>query len=138
MGEAVYLDTTVFTSATLVTGKIGEAAKELLTQIIKGKLKAYTSVLTFDELFWTIRKRLDHDTAVDYTESFINIPNLIFVDADLDVIAGAHALLSDVKLRPRDAIHAASAMRKGVKIIISEDKDFDKIEKLKRVSLEQF
>lgn len=138
MEKAAYLDTTVFTCACLNTDKTGEAAKKLLTLIIKGKIKCFTSALTFDELFWVLTKKTDHKTAVDYTKNFLNIPRLRFVPAGLKVVWKAHDVLSENKLGPRDAIHTASALLKGAKTIVSEDSDFDKIADLKRVSLTEF
>jgi predicted nucleic acid-binding protein len=36
-------------------------------------------------------------------------------------------------LKPRDAIHAATAMENRITVIVSYDKDFDRIRELKRV-----
>ena len=42
------------------------------------------------------------------------------------------ARLIGLGLKPRDAIHAATALRLGCKVIYSEDKDFDAVKGLKR------
>ncbi|HEY3128917.1 MAG TPA: PIN domain-containing protein [Acidobacteriota bacterium] len=41
-------------------------------------------------------------------------------------------------LKPRDAIHAASALSRGIREIVSEDSDFDAIKELQRKSIRKF
>ncbi|PKP58327.1 MAG: hypothetical protein CVT88_07465 [Candidatus Altiarchaeales archaeon HGW-Altiarchaeales-1] len=48
----------------------------------------------------------------------------------------AYNLISEYKLDPRDAIHAACALIHGVYTIISEDDDFDRIKKFERKGLD--
>jgi predicted nucleic acid-binding protein len=40
-------------------------------------------------------------------------------------------------LKPRDAIHSACAIRNGTKETVSDDPDFDPLEELKRIRLEE-
>jgi len=37
------------------------------------------------------------------------------------------------EIKPRDAIHAATALENGIEIIVSYDRDFDKLEEIKRL-----
>ena len=37
------------------------------------------------------------------------------------------------KIKPRDAIHAAIALENGIETIVSYDRDFDKLEEIKRL-----
>jgi predicted nucleic acid-binding protein len=53
---------------------------------------------------------------------------------DLEIISRAQTLLEEHNLKPRDAIHAATAIRNGIDKILSYDEDFDTLPNLVRVS----
>ena len=51
-----YLDANVFIYAAINTKEFGEKSRSLLQRIQQGEEKAETSALTFDEVFWAIKK----------------------------------------------------------------------------------
>ena len=53
----LYLDANVFIYAAINTQEIGEKARTLLQKIQQGDQQGATSALTFDEVFWSIKKR---------------------------------------------------------------------------------
>jgi hypothetical protein len=53
---------------------------------------------------------------------------------DLEIISQAQTLLERYDLKPRDAIHAATAMRNRIDKILSYDEDFDTLPNLVRVA----
>ena len=67
-------------------------------------------------------------------EKFLTLPNFIFVDVKKDIIIRAQRLFEEYNLKPRDAIHAATAISPNIDEIISEDKDFDSVRELKRIN----
>ncbi len=131
----IYLDATVFLHAALDLGTKGERARGLLKNIEAGTEKAATSILTFDEVAWNVRKERGFKSSMPAAKSFLEMPNLNFIDANIEVVLKAYNIMKEYRLAPRDAIHAASAIIKGIGIIISEDSDFDDIKELKRKSL---
>ena len=52
-------------------------------------------------------------------------------------IRRAQRFVEKYKLKPRDAIHAATAISHGISQIISDDPDFDKVSELERIGLEK-
>ena len=38
-------------------------------------------------------------------------------------------------LKPRDSIHLSSAIRRGIKKIITDDRDFDNLKEIERIGL---
>lgn len=128
----IYLDSTVLIYAILYAGERGERARNLLENVRVGKLMAATSALTFDEVFWKVKKEKGSDAALRAGEAFLTMPNLIFISVDDEVLWKSLALIKQYKLDPRDAIHAACAITHGVYTVISEDHDFDKIAMLNR------
>ena len=41
-------------------------------------------------------------------------------------------LMEKYEIKPRDAIHVATALENDIEIIVSYDRDFDKLEEIKR------
>ena len=52
----IYLDSNIFIYAAVNTQEPGEKARSLLQRIQQGDEKAETSALTFEEVFWAIKK----------------------------------------------------------------------------------
>ena len=130
----IYLDSNVFVSAALYTDVLGDRAREIVGLVELGKVKAATSALTYDEVFWAVKKFKGRDAAVKAGDAFLSMLNLVMVNVDRDVLYKAHELIagSGSALDPRDAIHAACALSKGINQILSEDGDFDSLNELKR------
>ncbi len=130
----IYIDSNVFIYAILNTEELGEKARSLLQGIQQGEEKAETSALTFDELFWAIKK-LDFEAALEAAQAFLNFPNLEIVSVDRDLSLSALQIIKQYHLAPRDAIHAATAIASKAEAVVSTDAHFDKIKELKRRSL---
>jgi predicted nucleic acid-binding protein len=130
--EKTYIDSPVFVYAALEPGKTGAKARRFIAEIEQGTITGSTSALTFDEAFWKIKKKRDKKTAIDVTGRLLTIPFLEFVDVNVNILWKALEIIKGYGLDPRDAIHAATAISTGREIIISEDKDFDRIKELKR------
>ncbi len=131
----IYLDTNVFVIAVLEGGK----AKEILDNLAANKIKAFTSIITWDEFVWAIKKTtLDYEFAKKAGKRFLFLPNLKILDVNFDTIQKAQELIENYNLNPRDAIHISSALIKGIYKIISDDADLDKAKQIKRVPIEEF
>lgn len=133
----VYVDANPF-----IYGAIEEHSDEkaiqsraILTKIATQRISAATSILTWDELVWVCKKNLAIALAVEIGQSFLSMPNLSLVDANKPVAEKASALMAEYGLKPRDAIHAATAILNGEREIITDDADFDRVKELRRISL---
>lgn len=127
-----YFDSNFFIYAVLDRGKKGKWARDLIKDIESGKEYAATSALTYDEFYWKVNKEKGFEPALEATEAFLEMPNLRFLEIDHEVIWKSFELIKNLKLDPRDSIHAACALIRGVYTIVSEDKDFDVIRELNR------
>ena len=130
----IYLDSNIIICASLTKGVEGQKARELVKLIRKGETEACTSYLTWDEVFWTIIKHRGFHVAFEAAKALVEMPNLRLINVDRSVIDGASELVEEHRLKPRDAIHAASAIQMGAEML-SEDRDFDKVKGLKRKGL---
>lgn len=133
--EKVYIDTNIFLNPILYDINKNQEAKKsknFLEEIITNKKIGFTSVLTWDEFVWIIRKTLGINIAIEKGEQFLVFPNLKIVKLSLTTINRAQDLISNYHIQPRDAIHAASALENKINKIISFDGDFDIINEIER------
>ena len=130
----LYLDANVFIYATINTQEIGEKARALLQKIQQGEEQAATSVLTFDEVFWSIKKRKP-ELASETSYALLNFPNLEIIPADRKLALSALEIINEYNLAPRDALHAATALASKANVVVSMDSHFDKIKELTRQPL---
>ncbi len=133
-----YLDSNVFIYPAIYdeeTEPKTKKAKELLQNIENGKLSAFTSTLTWDEVVRVVSRVMGRNEGVIQGKKLLGFPNLQFVAADENVLARAQNLMDKYKLSPRDSIHVASALEKRIKSVISDDADFDQVKEIKRTPL---
>jgi predicted nucleic acid-binding protein len=134
----IYLDSNVFLNAILNLEEEGEKARNIVQKLQEGKMAAATSALSFDEVFWIVKKHRNYDMALKAVKAFLEIPNLTFLDVSDEILWSAYNLAKRYRLNPRDVIHLACALNHGIFTIVSEDKDFDKVKEIKRKSLLDF
>ena len=132
--NVLYLDANILISAAINTEEVGVKARDLLRKIQLGEEKAQTSALTFDEVFWVIRKH-DLELAFETCEALLNFPNIEIVPANRELAVSAVRIMRECGLRPRDALHAATAIAEKADCIISTDAHFDRVKQLKRRDL---
>ena len=130
----LYLDANIFIFAAMNTEELGEKARALLKRIQLGEEKAETSALTFDEVFWVVRKH-NLELAFETCEALLNFPNIEIVPANRELAASAVQIMRECGLRPRDALHAATAITEKADCIVSTDPHFDRVRGLKRKNL---
>lgn len=134
----IYLDSNVFIYPIIADEKTemkSSSAKKILLEVSEGKLAAATCTLTWDELTWIVGKFLGSKMAIDEGNRFLDFPNLTLLSVDENVIKEAQRISQKYKLRPRDAIHVASALENGIKEIISDDSDLDVVKEITRIRL---
>ena len=134
MKAMIYLDANIFIYPITGTGTKSEACIEILDKVFNGEQEAGTSVLTWDEFQYSLWKTIGKEKAIEESSIFLKSPNLKFFKVDSEIIQKAQKLSEEYNLKPRDAIHTASMIVNGIKEIISDDPDFDKVQEIKRIS----
>jgi len=122
-----YLDANVFILAALSNEGRGRAAARILRETINGT-PAVTSTITIDEVLWTIWKQTgERKTALQQAGRLFHLTNLSIAPLTSELSRLSLQLLElNPSLKPRDAIHYATALSLGIKTIVSDDSDFDK------------
>ena len=136
--EMIYLDANVFIYAALEQGQRGAAAREILKKVHTGQIPAITSAITFDEIAHVVRKESDVQRSIAAGVAFLHCNNLQVIAVDRALLNYTLDIIKQHNLRPKDAIHYATMCIKGIKTIISNDADFDKIKEINRKSIEKF
>jgi uncharacterized protein len=133
-----YLDSNVFVYAVTHDPERNAKAREaigVLRQVEEGEIKGITSSLTWDELSWVVWRLHGREAALKAGAAFLKLQNLSLHAVNLSVILRAQELAGRYTLKPRDAIHVATALTAGEKEIISDDADLDVVSALKRRAL---
>lgn len=121
-----YLDANIIIYALLDETNKGITSKNLLSS---GEF--ITNTLTIDEVAFICLEKRKKEDALRLIREITSAPNIIFKQFSQEDFEEFFNLI-EIGLKPRDAIHAATAIKSGCKIIYSEDKDFDAIKALKR------
>ncbi|MFH1585433.1 MAG: PIN domain-containing protein [archaeon] len=130
-----YIDANVFVQGIL---REDNNSKEVVLKMAKKEFIGVTSILSWDEITFIVKKFLGKEVAETEGKKFFRLPNLLFIDAKKEIILRAQRLFERYNIGPRDAIHIATAIHAGAKEIISEDSDFDKVDEISRISIKEF
>ena len=128
-----YLDSNIFINPVLYNDETARKCKKVLDKIISKEIIGITSFLTWDELVYVIGKNLGRELAISEGEKFLKFPNLIFIDVNKNILIKAQKILSEFNIKPRDSIHAATALMQKCEEIFSVDSDFKVIKELKLI-----
>ena len=131
----IYLDTNIFIYASIDESEIGKKCSEIISLHLNEKKDVATSCLTWDEVVYGIRKKVGKEMSIIQGKNLIEMQNLLWLDTNNLIISKAQELMEAYNLKPRDAIHAATAIVNGIKEIISDDSDFDKVKEIKRTKI---
>jgi len=134
----LYLDSNIFIYPAIYSSSSEpkvEKAKEILSNIEFGKIEAYTSTLTWDEVVWVVSKVMGRTEGVNLGKKLLGFPNLKFIPTDSSIVSRAQKLMEKYKINPRDAIHIASALDKKIIEVVSDDSELEIIKETKRVPL---
>jgi uncharacterized protein len=142
MVESIYVDSNAFILPVLgEDSKRANGATNLLRMIEAERVEAFTSVLSWDEVAWVVTKVLGKADGVAVGRKLLGFPHLHLVEANSAVMSTAQSILerySPKGLRPRDAIHCASAVTRKIASIASDDRGLDVLKEVKRVPLERY
>ena len=133
-----YLDANIFIYPILYSSDSKEKkCKQILNDVVSGRLQAITSSLTLDEIIWKIIKKTGRQKTLKLAKDLFELPNLTIVEVGTQDMFNAIELMEKYPhLKPRDAIHAAVAINNNAAKIYSDDSDFDALKEIGRVGLD--
>lgn len=131
----LYLDANFFLFALLDNTSKGQRARDIHRSIVKGKEQAATSPLAIDEIMWVLIRADKKHLIRMAVEDIYSTPNLDILPIAPIIPLISLGIMEQYDLKPRDAFHIAVMKESRLTKIVTDDKDFDKIEWLKRIRL---
>jgi len=126
-----FVDSNVFFYAKIFDREYGEACAGVLGKIEKRELDAITSTLVVVELANALRKYGLDDEVKSVVDAVFSLDMRVFEVDSLDVRTAVN-MFEEFRISPYDCVHAAVMKKAGVVDIISADRDFDKVEWIRR------
>ena len=129
---AVYfIDSNVFFYSKILDREYGDSCANVLGKIEKGEIDAVSSTLILVELANALRKYGLSDEVKKVIDAVLSLDIRVFEVDSLDVRA-ATSIFSEFRISPYDCVHAAVMKKAGISEIISADKEFDRIDWIRR------
>jgi uncharacterized protein len=131
-----FLDTNIFLYAAGGAHSQKEACARVLQRVADGTLEATVNSDVLQEILYVLSRRGKLNEAIRLIGYISDLfPDLLTVGKE-DVLEACKLLRQAPNLSVRDAIHAATMKRNGLKRIISVDPDFDRIHGIRRLEPE--
>lgn len=127
-----YIDANIFIYANLDGGPLGDRARTKLKRTIQSG--ACTATLTVEEVLWAVKRLKGKQEASAVAQALLQLDVKVFPVERRDIESAIQHF--DAGLDPRDAIHAAVALRRKCKTILSTDGAFAKVAGLKHDHLQ--
>jgi predicted nucleic acid-binding protein len=134
----IYLDTNIFIYPHTGDDAKSDVCISILQKATSQEIKAGTSILTWDEFQHVLKKEYPEKEkykAIEQSKDLLTNSGIVWFEATKEIIEKAQELTEKYNIKPRDAIHAATAILNGCTEVISDDSDFDKIKEIKRKKL---
>jgi uncharacterized protein len=126
----VFLDTSVLLLAAGGDHAQRSACREIIAAMHRGEIDGHASVEAVQE-YVHHRRRRSVPTAV---EEAVSLRRMLTLHAfDEEILGEALKLMAFSSVGGRDAVHAATALRRGFDQILSADRDFEQVPGLRRL-----
>ena len=121
---------------TLTDEKVRERYENFYLDLLS-QYKLYTDVLVLDELLYVSKKKykVPYNITIEFIDTIV-LPYVTVLSLGEEEYSAAREILMRHNLKPSDALHAAVAMNNGIKVVVTEDSEFDRVEGLERLWLE--
>ncbi|MGH9364669.1 MAG: type II toxin-antitoxin system VapC family toxin [Thermoanaerobaculia bacterium] len=128
-----FLDTNVFLYAAGVSHPAKEPCARVLRRVAEGSLDATINSEVVQEILYVLARRGRREDGVVLARHVASLFTDLLPVTREDVLGACDLVQKYPKLSVRDAVHAASMLRNGLKRVISVDADFDQIREIRRI-----
>ena len=129
-----FLDTNIFLYAAGAEHPQRDACAAVLRKVAEGKLDATVNSEVLQEILHVLTRRGRREAGTSLAGYVAALfPDLLPVTRD-DILEACDLVRRHRKLHVRDAVHAATMMRNGIRRIVSVDSGFDSIPEIRRLA----
>jgi predicted nucleic acid-binding protein len=130
----VLLDTNIFLYAAGASHPRRDPCAKVLRRVAEGTLEATVDSEVVQEILYVLTRRGRGRDALTLARHVTSLfPDLLPVTRD-DLLGACDLLQQYPRLSVRDAVHAATMVRNGLKTIVSVDPDFDQLAQIQRLA----
>ncbi len=135
MRHGAFIDATLLVYLAAASEEEMERLKGFWRGLLKG-YDLYTDVLVLDETVWVLRRKygVPYADSLDFIDSVI-LPFVRVLPLGLGEFVEAKRVILDYRVKPSDALHIAVMRLNGIKVVVTEDEEFDRIPWMKRIWL---
>lgn len=112
--------------------------RNLIDNVFRKLLKEdlYTNMLVFDETLYISKMKYNviYNITLDFLKNVI-LPYVKPIPIEESDFKAVEKYLMRYEVKPSDAIHLATMEKEGIVHIVSEDKQFDRIDSIRRIWL---
>lgn len=131
-----FIDTPLLVYLNTLTDERERSVYEDYYISILGRYKPYTDVLVLDELIHVSRRKygVGYRETIEFIDSIV-LPYVTVLGLGEEEYKISRNIMIKYGLRPSDSLHVAAMLANNIKIIISEDREYDKVDGIRRVWL---
>ncbi len=138
MSRGILVDTAVFVYARGIAHPYREPCRRIVAAIADGDLELHASIEMVQEFAHLLRRR-NHPPEQVRTEALDVADSCVLHDVEShDLRRALDLLVTCPTLHVRDALHAATALRRGLEAVLTPDQAFDSVPGLTRVDPHSF
>lgn len=129
-----FIDACLFIYLNTITEENIRRIYESLYMDVLLRYKAYTNVLVIDELLYISKKKykIPYKITINFIKKIVE-PYVTILPVTEEDLKQAYKILLKHNLKPSNAIHIATMKNNNIKIVVTEDREYDKIPEIKRI-----
>lgn len=129
-----FLDSTTLIHAIDKNAEYQKECLNVISKAAKGEINASTSLETLEETLFILSKLTSPPTALRVTHDYLKMTKIKKYEMKLTIFEHALEIMEITPLkRPKDAINVATMLEQDIPKIVSEDKEYDKVDLIQRV-----
>ena len=132
--QTYFLDSSTLIHAVDRSAEHHEECLNIVTKAAKGQISAATSLETLEETLFILSKLTTTTTALSVTRDVLKMTKIKKYEMNQSIFEQALEIMETTPLkRHKDTINVATMLEHDIQIIISEDKEYDKVGLIQRV-----
>lgn len=129
-----FLDSSTLIHAIDKKAEFHEQCLNIVVKCSKGEIAAATSLETLEETLYILSKLASSSIALGVISDLLKMSRIKKYEMNLSTFEQALEIIETTPLKkPKDAINVATMLENKIPLIISEDKDYDKIQLIQRI-----